>query len=31
MYKDYLREEGKKFFIEQLHKYFPKNEIEYIV
>ena len=31
MYKDYLKEEGRKFFIEQLHKYFPNNKIEYIV
>lgn len=31
MYKDNLREEGRKFFIEQLHKYFPNNKIEYIV
>ena len=31
MYKDNVREEGRAFFIEQLHKYFPKNKIEYIV
>ena len=31
MYKDNLREEGRKFFIEQLQKYFPNNKIEYIV
>ena len=31
MYKDNLREEGRKFFIEQLKKYFPNNKIEYIV
>lgn len=31
MYKDYLRDEGKKFFIENLNKYFPGNKIEYIV
>ena len=31
MYKDYLREEGRKFFIEKLNKYFPGNTIEYIV
>ena len=31
MYKDNLREEGRKFFIEQLHKYFHNNKIEYIV
>ena len=30
MYKDNLREEGGKFFIEQLQKYFPNNKIEYI-
>lgn len=31
MYKDYLKNEGKKFFIENLNKYFPGNRIEYIV
>ena len=31
MYKDYIRNENKKFFIEQLNKYFPNNKIEYIV
>ena len=31
MYKDNLREEGRRFFIEQLQKYFPNNKIEYIV
>ena len=31
MYKDNLREEGRKFFIEQLQKYFPNNKLEYIV
>lgn len=31
MYKDDLRNEGKKFFIDNLHKYFPENKIEYIV
>lgn len=31
MYKDEFRNEGKQFFIDNLHKYFPKNKIEYIV
>mgnify|MGYP000207101421 CR=1 FL=1 len=31
MYKDDLRNEGKKFFIDNLHKYFPESKIEYIV
>ncbi len=31
MYKDDLRNQGKKFFIDNLHKYFQKNKIEYIV
>lgn len=31
MYKNEYREEGKKFFIENLKKYFPSNEILYIV
>ncbi len=30
-YKNDIREEGKKFFIEEMHKYFPNNTIEYIV
>lgn len=30
-YKNELREEGEKFFREQMHKYFPKNQIAYIV
>lgn len=30
-YKENLREEGKKFFLEKLYKYFPNNEIKYIV
>lgn len=31
MYKDSVREDGKKFFIEQMGKYFKGNEIAYIV
>ena len=31
MYKNEYRKEGEKFFIENLKKYFPKNEIKYIV
>ena len=31
MYKKVVREEGEKFLIEQMHKYFPNNKIEYIV
>ena len=30
-YKEEIRKEGEKFFREQLKKYFPKNEIVYIV
>lgn len=30
-YKKELREEGEKFFLENLKKYFPKNKILYIV
>lgn len=30
-YKTQLRDEGKLFFIHQMHKYFPNNIIEYIV
>ena len=31
MYKNEYRKEGEKFFIENLNKYFPNNEIKYIV
>ena len=31
MYKKEIRKEGEKFFREQLKKYFPNNEIVYIV
>lgn len=31
MYKEKIREEGRKFFIEELNKYFKNNKIEYIV
>ena len=31
MYKTQYKEDGKKFFIEQLKLYFPNNEIKYIV
>lgn len=31
MYKDSVREDGRKFFIEQMGKYFKGNEIAYIV
>lgn len=31
MYKNEYRAEGKKLFIEMLNKYFPNNEIKYIV
>ena len=31
MYKNEYREDGKKFFIENMKKYFPSNEIKYIV
>ena len=30
-YKAKLREEGERFFIENMKKYFPNNEILYIV
>ena len=30
-YKEQIRKEGKKFFIEEMHRYFPNNEILYIV
>ena len=30
-YKSFIREEGETFFREQMHKYFPNNEILYIV
>ena len=30
-YKTKLREEGERFFIENMKKYFPNNEILYIV
>lgn len=30
-YKESVRNEGEKFFIENLSKYFPGNEIIYIV
>ena len=30
-YKENIREEGKKFFLENMKKYFPNNEILYIV
>lgn len=30
-YKNDVREEGKKFFIDKMHKFFPNNTIEYIV
>lgn len=30
-YKNEIRKEGEKFFVENLKKYFPKNEIIYIV
>ena len=30
-YKETIREEGKKFFLENMKKYFPNNEILYIV
>lgn len=30
-YKNNIREEGKKFFIDKIHKFFPNNTIEYIV
>ena len=31
MYKNLVREDGKKFLREQMKKYFPNNEIMYIV
>ena len=31
MYKRDVREDGEKFLREQMHKYFPNNNIEYIV
>ena len=31
MYKDYIREEGEKFLREEMQKYFPHNQIEYVV
>ncbi len=31
MYKEYIKKEGEKFFRDQLSKYFPENEIIYIV
>lgn len=31
MYKEKIREEAKKFFEEKMKKYFPNNEIKYIV
>ena len=31
MYKTELRKDGERFFREQMKKYFPTNEIEYIV
>ena len=31
MYKQYIRQEGENFFREKLAKYFPENEIIYIV
>lgn len=31
MYRDYIRKEGEAFFREKLSKYFPNNEIIYIV
>ena len=30
-YKQNIREEGKKFFLENMKKYFPNNKILYIV
>ena len=30
-YKENIRKEGKKFFLENMKKYFPNNEILYIV
>ena len=31
IYKNELREDGKKFFLEEMLKYFKNNKIEYIV
>ena len=31
MYKSTVKEEGKKYMEEIMHKYFPNNEIKYIV
>ena len=31
MYKNEYRKDGEQFFIETLKKYFPSNEIKYIV
>ena len=31
MYKSDLREEGKQFLLEEMHKYFKDNIIEYVV
>ena len=31
MYREYIRKEGEQFFREKLKKYFPENEIIYIV
>ena len=31
MYREYIRKEGEEFFREKLKKYFPENEIIYIV
>ena len=31
MYKESVRDEGRKFFIEQMRKYFSGNDIAYIV
>lgn len=30
-YKDDIRQEGKRFFADKLHQYFPNNAIEYMV
>ena len=31
MYKPAIKEEGKKYMEDLMHKYFPSNEIKYIV
>ena len=31
MYKADLREDGKRFLLEEMHKYFKENTIEYMV